>query len=431
MKLFFPQRLRRHISVNRVGAGAAAGRAVLALFLCLITPVSAFAAVDRPRVEADFRVWIERELKPAAQKAGVSAATFQSAMSGVVLDWSLPDLAPPGAPKLEGPQRQAEFSDPAKYVAEPNFAALTVEGQAVLKRHRAAFDAAERRFGVPREIIAAIWGRESRFGQAKIPYVAIRALATEAFIGARKERFFGELVAALKVLEGDHVALDDMKSSWAGAMGQPQFLPSKYLENAVDMDGDGRRDIWNSVPDVLGSIANYLKRHGWVSGQPWGVEIDLPASVACTVEGPDQAKPAAEWPKLGVAAKGGVALPKAGALNLMAPAGRTGPAFLVSKNFYVIKEYNESDLYALFVGHLADRMKGGGPILGKWSTPKGMTRAEVAAMQERLERQGHDVGSADGLVGFRTRVAIGRWEEGKGRAPTCFPQPDDVKAIGR
>ena len=421
----------RHMWFSRFCDGRATTRIMAALFLCVSAPFAAEAAVDRPKVEADFKLWIERELKPAATKSGVTAATFENAMAGVTLDWTLPDLAPPGAPKLEGPQRQAEFSDPAKYVAEPNFAALTAEGQAELKKNKATFDAVEKRFGVPREIVAAIWGRESRFGRAKIPYVAIRALATEAFIGARKERFFGELVAALKVLEGDHVALADMKSSWAGAMGQPQFLPSKYLENAVDMDGDGKRDIWTSVPDVLGSIANYLKRHGWVSGQPWGVEIDLPSSVPCTVEGPDQAKPAGDWPKLGVAAKGGAALPKAGAFNLMAPAGRTGPSFLVSKNFYVIKEYNESDLYALFVGHLADRMKGGGPIVGTWSTPKGMTRAEVAAMQERLERQGHDVGTADGLVGFRTRVAVGRWEEGKGQTPTCFPNAGDVKAIGR
>lgn len=414
-----------------VGLSAASKRFAAGALLVLAAASSASAAVDRPRVEADFKVWVERELKPAAVKAGVSAITFDGAMAGVTLDWTLPDLAPPGAPKLGGPQRQAEFSDPAKYVAEPNFAALTLEGQAALKTHKAAFDAVERRFGVPHEIVAAIWGRESRFGKAKIPYVAVRALATEAFIGARKERFFGELVAALKVLEGDHVALADMKSSWAGAMGQPQFLPSKYLENAVDMDGDGRRDIWTSVPDVLGSIANYLKRHGWVSGQGWGVEIDLPAAVSCTVEGPDHTRPAAEWPRLGVRAKGGAALPKTGDHNLMAPAGRTGPAFLVSKNFYVLKEYNESDLYALFVGHLADRMRGGGPILGKWSTPQGMTRADVAAMQERLERQGHDVGSADGLVGFRTRVAVGRWEEKQGMPPTCFPNPGDVSAIGR
>ncbi|WP_020178477.1 lytic murein transglycosylase [Methylopila sp. M107] len=390
---------------------------------------SAIAAVDRGRVEQDFRTWLAQVVKPAALKEGVSAQVFDGAMSGVAIDWSLPDLAPPGAPPHEGPQRQAEFADPGRYVAEPNFAALTQEGRAELKKHAKTLDAVERRFGVPREIVVAIWGRESRFGKAQVPHVAVRALATEAFIGARKERFFGELIAALKILQGDHVPLADMKSSWAGAMGQPQFLPSKYLENAVDMDGDGKRDIWASVPDVLGSIANYMKLHGWQTGRPWGVEIDLPRDVACTVEGPDQAKPEAEWAKLGAKPKAG-AVPK-GESNLMAPAGRTGPNFLVTKNFYVIKEYNESDLYALFVGHLADRFAGGGPIVTKWTTPKGVARSEIALMQQRLEKQGHDVGTADGLIGFRTRVAIGRWETKAGRAATCFPDPEDVKLIGR
>ena len=223
-----------------------------------------------------------------------------------------------------------------------------------------------------------------------------------------------------------------MKSSWAGAMGQPQFLPSKYLDNAVDMDGDGARDIWKSVPDSLGSIANYLRRHGWAPGRRWGTEVDLPESVPCTLEGPDQSKTVAEWTKLGVRAKDG-ALPGApdATLHLMTPAGRTGPAFLVSKNFYVLKEYNESDLYALFVGHLADRLKGGAPIQGKWTTPKGVGRAEIASMQRRLEARGHDVGTADGLIGFRTRVAVGRWQAGQGRAPTCFPDAGDVRTIGR
>lgn len=410
-----------------IGSSAAAA-AVLAAGL-IVASGPARAAVDKPKVESDFRSWLQDVVKPAALKEGVSEATFDAATKDAALDWTLPDLAPPGAPKLEGPQRQAEFADPGRYVAEANFAALAAEGRAELKKHAATLDAVEKRFGVPREIVVAIWGRESRFGKAKIGNVAVRALATEAFIGARKERFFTELVAALKVLQGDHVSLAEMKSSWAGAMGQPQFLPSKYLENAVDMDGDGKRDIWTSVPDVLGSIANYLKRHGWQPGRPWGVEVDLPKDAPCTLEGPDQAKSVAEWRKLGVAAKTG-ALP-GGDVNLMAPGGRTGPTFLVTPNFYAIKEYNESDLYALFVGHLADRFKGGGPIQGKWTTPKGVARSEIALMQKRLERQGHDVGTADGLVGFRTRVAVGRWETQNGRAPTCFPDPDDVKLIGR
>lgn len=405
--------------------------AAASLFVAaLLAAGAASAAVDRAKVEADFGVWVEKTAKPAALKAGVSARTFEAAMAGVALDWTLPDLAPPGASALEAPQRQAEFTNPGAYVAEPNFAALSKEGRAEIQKHARTLDAVERRYGVPGEIIVAIWGRESRFGKAKITNIAIRALATEAFMGARKQQFFPEFIAALRIVEAEHIALADMKSSWAGAMGQPQFMPSKYLENAVDQDGDGKRDIWTSVPDTLGSIANYLKRHGWKAGAPWGFEIDLPASVPCTVEGPDQPKPIAEWTRLGVKAKSGVP-PKQGEFNLMVPAGRTGPAFLVSTNFYAIKQYNESDLYALFVGHLADRLRGGGPIVGAWTTPKGASRAEIAEMQQRLERQGHDVGTADGLVGFRTRVAVGRWEEAQGRAPTCFPGPQDVKRIGR
>ena len=390
------------------------------------------APPGRTQVEAEFQSWLGATVRPAALKVGVSANTFDRAIRGLTLDWSLPDLAPPGAPPHSAPQRQPEFADPGRYVAEPNFAALSAEGRIELKRWSKTLDAVERRFGVPREIVVAIWARESRFGRAKIPNVAIRALATEAFMGARKEQFFPELIAALKILEGDHIPLEEMKSSWAGAMGQPQFLPSKYLDNAVDMDGDGARDIWKSVPDSLGSIANYLRRHGWAPGRRWGAEVDLPESVPCTLEGPDQGKTVAEWTKLGARAKDG-ALPGApdATLHLMMPAGRTGPAFLVSKNFYVLKEYNESDLYALFVGHLADRLKGGAPIQGKWTTPKGVGRAEIAAMQRRLEARGHDVGTADGLIGFRTRVAVGRWQAGQGRAPTCFPDAGDVRAIGR
>lgn len=413
-------------SVNRSLA------ALVVLVACGLA-VAPARAQDRGRVDALFQTWVTGTVRPAALKAGVSAATFDGAMQGVALDWSLPDLAPPGAPPSGGPQRQPEFADPGKYVAEGNFAALTAEGSAEIRKWSKTLDQVEKRYGVPRGIVVAIWGRESRFGKARIGNVAVRALATEAFMGARKEQFFPELIAALKILQGDHVALADMKSSWAGAMGQPQFLPSKYLDNAVDMDGDGRRDIWSSVPDTLGSIANYLRKHGWRPGPDWGVEVDLPAGVPCTFEGPDQSKTVADWEALGARPKGGGALPKAksAALHLMAPAGRTGPMFLVSDNFYVIKEYNESDLYALFVGHLGDRFGGGGPLGTPWTTPKTVPRTEIAAMQRRLEAQGANVGAADGLIGFRTRVAVGRWETRQGRAPTCFPDPQDVRAIGR
>ncbi len=428
----------RSASARRLEARSCVGRAAaawaLALVLGLALPAHAetLPEAQRPPVEAAFRAWLGSAVRPAALKAGVSAQTFDTATRDIALDWSLPDLAPPGAPPARA-QRQPEFSDPARYVAEGNFAALVKEGRVELAKWKAAFDQVEKRFGVPREIVAAIWARESRFGRASIPYSAVRALATEAFMGARKEQFFPEFVAALKILEGDHVSLAAMKSSWAGAMGQPQFLPSKYLENAVDMDDDGRRDIWASVPDSLGSIANYLRKHGWVASRSWGVEVELPAEVACTLEGPDQGLTVAQWTAAGVAPKPGGALPRETGrkLFLLNPAGRSGPAFLVSENFYVLKEYNESDLYALFVGHLADRFGAGRPIAGSWTAPKGFDRTDVAAMQRRLEAQGHDVGTADGLVGFRTRVAIGRWQAGKGQAPTCYPDAGLVKTVGR
>ncbi|GLK75911.1 membrane protein [Methylopila jiangsuensis] len=410
-----------------------------AAFLGLLTfasPTTAqeFPAAKRPAVEASFQGWLTSAVLPAARKAGVSERAVSEAFAGVTLDWSLPDLAPPGAPKHQGPQRQPEFSDPARYVAEANFAGLIPEGRKRLAADARAFAEAERRYGVPKEIVAAIWARESRYGSVPIRGDAIRNLATQSFMGARKERFFPELIAALKILDGDHLTRAEMKSSWAGAMGQPQFLPSKFLENAVDLDGDGRRDIWRSNADSIGSIAHYMQVHGWAKGRPWGVEASVPAAVSCTLEGPDQGLTLGEWRRLGVRRVDGDELPgEAGRKTfLLAPAGRAGPMFIVSENFYAIKQYNESDLYALFVAHLADRYGQGGPLRAGWhAAAKGFDRADVAAMQLRLQKRGYDVGKPDGLVGFRTRVAIGRWQEAGGLPPTCWPDAETVRSAGR
>ncbi|MFD1332094.1 lytic murein transglycosylase [Methylopila musalis] len=412
---------------------------VAAVFLGLLTFVSPataqeFPAAQRPAVEASFQSWLRSAVLPAARKAGVGERAFDEAFAGVTLDWSLPDLAPPGAPKHQGPQRQPEFSDPARYVAEANLAGLIPEGRKRLAADARAFAEAEKRYGVPKEIVAAIWARESRYGSVPIRGDAIRNLATQSFMGARKERFFPELIAALKILDGDHLTRAEMKSSWAGAMGQPQFLPSKFLENAVDLDGDGRRDIWRSNADTIGSIAHYMQVHGWTRGRAWGGEASVPASVSCTLEGPDQGLALGEWRRLGVRRIDGGDLPgEAGRKTfLLAPAGRAGPMFIVSENFYAIKQYNESDLYALFVAHLADRYGQGGPIRGAWhAAAKGFDRADVAAMQLRLQTRGYDVGKPDGLVGFRTRVAIGRWQEARGLAPTCWPDAETVRSAGR
>ena len=216
-----------------------------------------------------------------------------------------------------------------------------------------------------------------------------------------------------------------MKTSWAGAMGQPQFLPSSYLDHAVDFDGDGRRDIWNSAPDTLASIANYLANYGWEAGRGWGVEVSLPASLSCALEGPDQGKPLPFWANAGVARVNNKSFAKSEADNeqfLLAPAGRFGPLFLATGNFYVIKSYNISDLYALFIGHVADRINGGSAgFSAPWAKVSTLPRSDIATMQKALVAMGYDVGKPDGLPGFKTRRSIGDWQAKNKMPATCFP----------
>ena len=217
-----------------------------------------------------------------------------------------------------------------------------------------------------------------------------------------------------------------MKSSWAGALGQPQFMPSSFLGYAADGDGDGRADIWGSEADTIASIGAYLQRHGWVAGRDWGFEVKVPPSVSCTLEGLDQGQPIASWEAMGITRISGRPFPAhelRGEGFLMMPAGRLGPAFVATPNFFVLKDYNMSDLYALFVGHVGDRIQFGvGDFSTPWKKVGGLYRSDIAAMQRALEKKGHDVGGADGLPGFKTRRSIGRWQEVTGRIATCFPK---------
>ena len=389
--------------------------------------------VNKAAVERQFDRWINEKIWPEARAGGVTKSTFNAALKGVSLDWRLPNLVPPGAPKP--PLRdysQAEFRSPGRYFKESQVNGLVKLGRARLSKWRSTLDKIERRYGVPRRILVAIWGRESGYGRARIPHNAIRVLATEAFMGRRKGLFRPELIAALKIIQQGHVPASAMKSSRAGALGQPQFLPSKFLEYAVDFDGDGQRDIWRSVPDTLASIANYLREHGWQPGRDWGFESRIPGNVACTLEGPDKGATIAEWVRSGVKRVRGRPFPASEVKRkgyLLMPAGRYGPAYIATENFYVLKKFNESDLYALFIGHLADRFGANRPFVGKWSAVQGFNRGDVQAMQKRLERQGRDVGGADGLVGFRTRVAVGEWQAENGLKPTCFPDARLIRRI--
>lgn len=401
----------------------------LVIFLSVLVLPAAAAPIDD-----QFRTWLERDLWPEASANGVSRKTFDAAFDGVKPNLKLPDLVLPGqkagTPKT---QHQAEFGSPGGYFAEKTMGSVTAGGRSRAATHARTLAAVEKRFGVPGSVVLAIWGRESGFGAAKIPYDAIEVLGTKAFLATRKDMFRKEILAALMMIERGHASRAAMKSSWAGALGQPQFLPTSFLDHAVDFDGDGRADIWNSVPDTLASIASYLARYGWVKGRDWGFEVTVRDDVSCALEGPDRGRRIADWTSMGVVRVSGKPFPKneIGAEGfLLMPAGRSGPAFIVTPNFYVLKEYNESDLYALFVGHAADRIAGGDRrFAGAWGKVGGLYRSDVAALQRGLEKQGYDVGGADGLPGFRTRRSIGDWQQKTGRAATCFPDKALVEAL--
>ncbi|WP_041544944.1 MULTISPECIES: lytic murein transglycosylase [Chelativorans] len=401
---------------------------MLALAILCLASLPARAA----DVNALFQDWLARDLWPEARSRGISEASFKAAFSGVKPNLKLPDLVLPGekAPRSTE-QHQAEFRAPSAYFAHID--GVVSGGRSRAKTHAATLAAIEKRFGVPSGVLLAIWGRESGFGSAKIPYNAFEVLGTKAFLATRKEMFRQEVLAALAMVDKGRVPPETMRSSWAGAMGQPQFMPTSYLKYAVDFDGDGRADIWNSVPDALASIANYLAGHGWVQGRDWGFEVVLPKEISCALEGPDQGRRIADWAAMGIARANGKPFPDHELREegyLMMPAGRHGPAFIVTPNFYRLKDYNESDLYALFVGHAGDRiMYGTAGFSGQWGRVESMLRSDIAAMQRALERAGYDVGGADGLAGFKTRRSIGLWQEKGGRPPTCFPDRDLVRQI--
>ena len=403
--------------------------ALITLVLAVMWPAIATAQ----SLDGQFQTWLRNDLWPQAKANGVSAATFDATFKGVRPNLKLPDLVIPGQkPKTPKNQHQAEFGAPSKYFSENIVGAVASGGRARLAKYRQALAAIEARYGVPSGIVLAIWGRESGFGRASIPHDAIEVLATKAFMSTRKEMFRKEILAALVMVERG-VRPAAMKSSWAGALGQPQFLPTSYLAHAVDFDGDGTADIWNSETDTLASIANYLDHFGWVKGRDWGFEVTVPDTISCALEGPDRGRRIADWEAMGIRRVGGKSFPAhelRGEGFLMMPAGRNGPAFIVTPNFYVLKEYNESDLYALFVGHAGDRiMYGDSRFQAGWGKVDSMYRSDIAAMQRVLEGKGYDVGGADGLPGFRTRRSIGDWQAKNGRSPTCFPDNGLLKAV--
>ncbi len=272
--------------------------AVAFLLVALLGPFT--HPVSAAAIDDQFRAWLQNDLWPEAKAKGISKKTFDAAFDGVKPNLKLPDLVMPGEkPTKPRKQEQAEFGSPGAYFAEKTIGAVVTGGRARAAANAKTLAAIEKRFGVPGSILLAIWGRETGFGAAKMPYDAFEVLGTKAFLSARKDFFRTELLAALEIVERGLEPVGAMKSSWAGALGQPQFMPTSFLKHAVDFDGDGRVDIWNSVPDVLGSIANYLDHYGWVKGRGWGFEVTVPATVSCSLEGPDQARRSPTGPRWG------------------------------------------------------------------------------------------------------------------------------------
>jgi lytic murein transglycosylase len=385
----------------------------------LVTTATSAGAADPA-----FQKWLD-DLWPQAQELGVSRATFEAATRGIEPDLSLPDLDIPGH---EGapPRGQAEFvQTPADYIKEANIARLAEQAKKLAAQHRDTLAAIEQQFGVPGNVLLAIWGRETAFGGYRLPKNAITVLATQGYYGRRKDMFQQELLYAFKMLQEGHVKLADMRASWGGAMGLVQFLPSEFYKYAVDFDGDGKKDIWNSVPDALASAAQQLLGKGWQRGVRWAYEVRMPAQgVDCTIGVPDVTRPVRQWLAEGFVPAYGRKPPPSELdepASLLLPEGTYGPAFLTLKNYYVIKEYNFSDLYVLFVGHLSDRISDPRSFETPWSKNTQLRTAQVEMMQRTLTKLGLYKDKIDGKAGMLTRSALGAYQKANRLKVDCWP----------
>ena len=387
----------------------------------ILIAIMLLAAPRAHAADAAFQQWLQATW-PEAQALGVSRSAFDKAMRGLEPDYSLPDLVIPGREEKAPPQ--AEFvQTPAQYLREPTFNRLAAQGRTLAARYRDTLARIEKQFGVPGNVLLAIWARETDYGAEKDGLDAMRVLATQGFVGKRKDFFRNEFLQALKMLQ-DGVPRSLLHSSWGGAMGLTQFLPSEFYKYAVDFDGDGRADIWHSVPDALASAAKQLADKGWQAGKPWAIEVRAPKAVDCTVAEPSHIMPIAEWLKRGYAPAYGRKLSAAELAteaSLLLPEGSYGPAFLTPKNYYVIKEYNYSDLYVLFVGHLSDLIGGGRPFQTPWSKNAQLRTKEVELMQRRLTSLGLYKDKVDGKAGMLTRAALGAYQKAHGLKIDCWP----------
>ncbi|MEN9589355.1 MAG: hypothetical protein RLZZ481_1141 [Pseudomonadota bacterium] len=346
-------------------------------------------------------------LRQAASAQGISASTLDLAFKGIEPDETV----------LKAFDFQPEFRTPIwDYLAGLVDDERVADGQAKLKEWSKTLAEAEQKYGVDRYTIVAVWGVESNFGRIQGTRELVRSLVTLVCANKRQAFFKGELWATLKIAQSGDIPLQNLVGSWAGAFGQTQFMPTTYQRIAVDFDGDGKRDIVNSVPDALGSTANYMKLAGWVSGANWGYEVQLPKGYAGPT-GRTARQPLAQFTKLGIKPlKADQAVPaETTQAALLLPAGPSGPAFMVFRNFDAMYSYNAAESYALSIAHLADRLRGAGRFSTPWPTDDaGTSRAERREVQQRLVARGYDIGEIDGMIGTKSRAAISEFQTSVG-----------------
>ena len=347
---------------------------------------------------ADFTSCLN-SLRAPARAAGVQEATFTRHTEGLVPDMSVID-------KLNF---QPEFTTAIwDYLAGLVDDERVAEGRAMLQRHADTLAQVQQRYGVDPATVVAVWGVESNFGQTFGKYPLVQALGTLSCFGRRQAYFRGEFYSTLRILQAGHVAPERLVGSWAGAFGHTQFMPSTFERLAVDFDGDGRRDLMDNTADALASTANFLARAGWQNGQPWGFEVKLPAGFSTSGEGRRAKRSMADWASRGLQRVDGAPLPQGlGNAGLMTPAGASGPAFLVLRNFDAIYSYNAAESYGLAIAHLSDRLRGAGPFTTPWPTDDpGLSRAQRRELQGLLVLRGHDIGEVDGMLGDKSRAGI-------------------------
>ena len=380
-----------------------------------IRPMRSGPVVDqafRPAANPAFDIWVA-EFRSRALAKGIPVGTISTAFARVGF---LPGV-------VERDRNQTEFSRSLQdYLAIAASDERISKGRAALARHSGALSEIEARFGVEANIVTAVWGLESFYGERRGTVPVISALSTLAFDGRRGAFFEKQLIAALQILQNGDITPAAMTGSWAGAMGHTQFIPTSYLAYAVDFRGDGRRDIWSEDPtDALASTASYLAKSGWRRGQPWGVEVRLPQGFSGPF-GRGTTRSPADWAAQGVRDVNGGVVPDHGAASILIPAGADGPAFMVFRNFTVITRYNNAESYVIGVGHLSDRLRGGPKIRGAFPPDAaGMSIDDRQELQRLLTQAGFDTEGADGVIGPKTRAAISGYQARAGLPVTGEP----------